>query len=125
MTEQYLQRNINDPEGSLEFSSTALEPVIDLDISAVGKLVLVDTSAANGTLTLPSARESGGGATITVVAQTASVNGLLLAPAAGDVLVVPVGPPVIVTNPISGTDNSSVTCQSDGDSTWYIVDGLI
>jgi len=117
MTEQYLQRNINKPEGSDSFAGDTT-----LDISAVGKLVLVDTSAAAATVTLPSAAESGAGAQVTIVATTGATNGLNFAAAPGDSLV-GTPPPGGISNPLTKND-ASATCRSDGDSTWYVVGGL-
>ena len=118
MTEQYLQRNINNPEGSSTFTNSLLDPNVDLDISAVGTLVLIDTSVAAGTVTLPSAAESGAGAEITIVATNGATNDLNVAVIAGDTLTLGAS----LSTPLNA-DGATLICRSDGGTTWYAVAG--
>ena len=122
MTEQYGQRNINDPAGARAAANIAGAIDIPLTAADVGK-VLVLTSTIIGTVTLPSAVESGAGAEITVVVPTAAAFALTLQADAAlvpaEALVVPAGSAALMS-----TANTSRTVRSDGGTNWYIVSGL-
>ena len=126
MTEQYAQRNINNPEGSRNAANTTTETDFTLTPSDTDKVVILDTTEAAGTATLPRAAAAGAGAEITVIASVGSANPLTLAVITGvpgeddDVLVTPAGAPA---NP-AVTDNASFIVRSDGNLSWYIVGGL-
>jgi hypothetical protein len=120
MTEQYAQRNINNPEGARSAANSVAEPDFALTAADVGKALVFDTTLAAGIATLPSATEAGAGAEITLIAATGATFGLTVAAAAGDQLVAPAGAPA---NP-AVTDNASFTVRSDGGTNWYITAGL-
>ena len=120
MTEQYGQRNINNPEGARSVANSVAEPDFALTAADIGKVLVLDTTLAAGVATLPSASESGSGAEITVISATGSTNALTLAAAAGDALLEPAAAPA---NP-AVTDNASFIVRSDGESNWYVVAGL-
>ncbi len=120
MTEQYGQRNINNPEGARSVANTVAAPDFALTAADVGKALVLDTTLAAGIATLPTAAEAGAGAEITVIAATGLTFALTLAAAAGDQLVAPAGAPA---NP-AVTDNASFIVRSDGGTSWYIVGGL-
>jgi len=126
MTEQYAQRNINNPEGSRNAANTATETDFTLTPSDVGKTVILDTTEAAGTATLPRAAAAGAGAEITIIATAGATNGLTVAPITGvpnetdDAIAVVAGAPA---NP-AVTNNASLILRSDGVNTWYPVGGL-
>ena len=120
MTEQYGQRNINNPEGARSVANTVAAPDFALTAADVGKALVLDTTLAAGIATLPLAAEAGAGAEITVIAATAATLGLTLAADPADTLIVPGGsPPVVMV-----TNNASFIVRSDGGTNWYIVAGL-
>ena len=123
MTEQYAQRNINNPEGARTQANTVAAPDFALTPSDVGKVLILDTTLAAGTATLPRAAEAGAGAEITIIAPAGATNGLTLAVVATgtpDSLIEPAGAPA---NP-AVTDGASFIVRSDGGSNWFIVGGL-
>ena len=121
MTKQYAQININDPAGARAAANIAGATDIPLTAADVGK-VLVLTSTIIGTVTLPSAVESGAGAEITVVVPTAAAFALTLQADAAlvpaEALVAPAGLAAAMA-----TANTSRIVRSDG-ANWYIVAGL-
>lgn len=125
MTEQYQQRNINNPEGARAQANTIAAPNFTLTAADTGKILLFDTSVGGaGTATLPRAAEAGAGAEITIVAVTGGVGPLTIAAIAiapPDSIEAPaIGAP---SNPISA-DRASRIYRSDGISSWYIVGGV-
>jgi len=125
MTEQYGQRNINNPEGSRTQANTVADPDFILTSSDTGKLVILDTSVGGaGTATLPRADEAGAGAEVTIIAPDGTASPLTVAASAiappNSIEGPPIGAP---SNPISA-NNASRIYRSDGDATWYIVGGI-
>jgi len=124
MTQQYQQRNINNPEGGGTIANTVADPDAELTASDVGKVVRFDTTEAAGTVTLPRSAEAGDGAEITVIFPVGATGnpGTLAAISSGtpDVLVAPATAPA---NP-AVSDNASFIVRADGGSNWYIVAGL-
>ncbi len=119
MTEQYGQRNINNPEGSRTEANTVADPDFTMTAADTGKMVIFTTTLV-GVATLPNAAEAGAGAQVTIVAATGAAFSLEVIAAAGDTLVEPAGTPA---NPAI-TSNASFIARSDGDVSWYITAGL-
>lgn len=117
MTEQYRQININRTGGRSVANSVASPNVT---INADNRFIVIDTTLAAGTATLPLASVAGAGAEITVVASAAATFALTLAAASGNTLVAPAG----ATNP-AVTNNASFTVRSDGGDNWYIVSTIV
>ena len=69
MTEQYGQRNINNPEGSRTEANTVADPDFTMTAADTGKMVIFTTTLV-GVATLPNAAEAGAGAQVTIVAAT-------------------------------------------------------
>jgi len=118
MTEQYAQRNINNPEGSSSIvaSGPAFENVSPSEIE---KLVTVDSTANALLLALPLANTVPAGARYTFVASTGGTNDVEVGVDDSNVLEVPGSTSATMTS-----DNASRTVVSDGDVLWYIIDAL-
>jgi len=117
MTEQYLQRNINNPPGSRSIDTdTQLESVTD------GEIVIVDATGGAVVVQLPPAQGVGGGATITIVRLgPLGINTVTVSTATGDTLLVPAGQPI---GNVLGTDGGARIFRTDGDSNWSVTGGL-
>lgn len=124
MTEQYGQRNINNPEGARTEANTAADTDFTLTAADTGKMVILDTTEAPGTATLPRAAEAGAGAEICIVAPEGVAGALeiaIITALPADILEQPSVP---IPNPLI-TDNSSIIVRSDGNLTWYVVGGEV
>lgn len=120
MTEQYPQRNINNPEGAETRANAVGDANFRLTAADTGKLLILDTTAVAGDAQLPLAAEAGGGAEIGIVASAGGTNALTIAVTGADTLVTPTTAPA---NPAVSSD-ATFTLRSDGVSTWYIMNGL-
>ncbi len=121
MTEQYQQRNINNPEGGRTITNTVAVPNAALTAADVGKVIRFDATAAVGALTLPSAAEAGDGGRITII-KTNNANALTIAVVGGDTaLGVTVGGVPAAQTIV----NSSWVVMSDGVLAWTVVGGQI
>lgn len=117
MTEQYQQRNINNPSPARVAASAAAAP--NVDFRTDDSMLLVDSSLAGGGMQvdLPRAAEMPG-AIITIVAVTGATQTVSPAPADGDTVVVPSS--LIGGLPLS-TDQATMMLQSDGVSSWRVL----
>ena len=120
MTEQYGQRNINDPAGAT-FSTGVVGTPVQMTASDVGKTVFFDTAAGNCVTTLPASADAGAGAEIVFVfPDGGAANTATVAVVASDTLVLPAGSPA---NP-AVTANATKTVRADGLLSWFVVSGL-
>lgn len=117
MTEQYNQRNINNPKTSRTVTPAA--GATDVEITPDDGTLLVDTANAAVDVNLPLAANNPGPFTVIATTAGASGNAATLAVQAGDTLVVPAGTAAAMT-----TDGATRTARSDGTNTWYIVAAL-
>ncbi len=121
MTQQYQQRNINDPAGGRTITNSVATPNAALTAADVGKVIRFDTTLAVGALTLPTAAEAGDGARITII-KINNLNALTIAVAAGDTAL---GVTVGGVNAAQTIVNSSWVVMSDGVLAWTVVGGQI
>ncbi len=122
MTQQYQQRNINNPEGGRTITNSVATPNAALTAADVGKVIRFDTTLAVGALTLPTAAEAGDGAEITIIKVIDNANALTIAAAAGDTAL---GVTVGGVNAAQTIVNSSWVVVSDGTLAWTVVGGQI
>ena len=121
MTQQYQQRNINNPEGGRTITNSVATPNAALTAADVGKVIRFDTTLAVGALTLPTAAEAGDGGRITII-KINNLNALTIAVAAGDTAL---GVTVGGVNAAQTIVNSSWVVVSDGVLAWTVVGGQI
>ena len=122
MTQQYQQRNINDPAGGRTITNSVATPNAALTAADVGKVIRFDTTLAVGALTLPTAAEAGDGARITIIKVIDNALALTIAAAAGDTAL---GVTVGGVNAAQTNVNSSWVVMSDGVLAWTVVGGQI
>lgn len=117
MTEQYNQRNINNPKTSR--SNTPAAGATDVEVTPDDGTLLVDTTNAAVDVNLPPAANNPGPFTVIAPTAGASGNAATLDVQTGDTLVIPAG-----TAAAMATDGATRTAVSDGVNTWYIVAAL-
>ena len=114
MTEQYLERDINNGQNFFFNEVQVGDPAILL--APQTQLATIDTTSAPQTVTLPSARAAGPNATISIVANNATTNPLTIATVATDTIIASAG----LVNPV-GTDDIVTTFKSNGADNWIFV----
>ena len=114
MTEQYGQPDINLGRNFFFHEQQLADPPIQL--TSQTQLATIDTGNVGAVVILPNARAAGPNATVSIVANNAAINPLVIAVGVGDSFIASIG----FVNPVI-TDNVVTTFKSNGFDNWIVV----